>query len=130
MKGGYVHFTEMFLHFGSLLLFWLLSRLYYLNRWTTQYMPYFYAVLSYYSHTMFIFKGIFDIPGDHSRVAMTKDNLMRHVIEFGALCFNIIYIGVFLVVRRKDSIALNSLIYVLFILDVIRQEGKYCSYEE
>ena len=120
-----MHFSEMFLHFGSLIVFWLVSQIYGCTRWTTQYMPYLYAVISYYSHTVFLFKGVFDVPGDHSRVAMTKDNLLRHVIEFGALCFNVIYIGVFLVVSRKDSIALNSLVYALFIFDVIRQDGKY-----
>lgn len=67
-----------------------------------------------------MFGGIFDDPIDSSQVHMSKDNLFRHIIQFGALSFNLVYIGVFLVLSRKDCIALNTINSGLFILDVIR----------
>ena len=80
MKGGYVHAVELLVHGGTLGLFWLLTRFYSYSLFTTKYMPYVYALISYYSHTIFIFKGLFDDMGDPSLVSMSKDNLFRHII--------------------------------------------------
>jgi hypothetical protein len=76
--------------------------------------------VSYYTHTVYIFKGSFDEPNDPSQVAMSKDHLFRHIIQFGALSFNLLYIGVFLVFNRRDCILLNSLTFLLFVWDVFR----------
>lgn len=59
-NGGYVTIAELFVHIGTLLLFYILSLLYGTSRQMTKYMPYIYALISYYSHTIFIFKGLFD----------------------------------------------------------------------
>ena len=61
-------------------MFFVLSKIYDLNYFSTRYMPYIYALISYYSHTVFIFKGMFDVEGDSSTVNMSKDSLIRHII--------------------------------------------------
>jgi hypothetical protein len=124
MKGGYVMFSELIVHISTFGIFFALSRVYYYSDFTTQYLPYVYALISYYSHTVFIFRGSFDEPANPALVGMSKDNLFRHIILVGALSFNLLYIGVFLVFNRKDCIMLNSMTLLLFITDVFRQEGK------
>lgn len=86
-------------------------------------MPYIYALISYYSHTVFIFKGMFDVEGDPSTVHMSKDSLIRHIIQFAALSFNLIYINVFLIFHKKDCIILNLITLTLFCWDVYAQPG-------
>jgi hypothetical protein len=88
-------------------------------------MPYIYALISYYSHTIFIFKGLFDEDDDPSKVHMSKDNLIRHIIQFAALSFNLIYINVFLIFNEKDCIMLNLITLTLFCRDVYVQPGKF-----
>lgn len=124
MKGGYVTISELFVHIGTLIIFLILSSLYSLNLKTTRYMPYIYALISYYSHTVFIFKCLFDEDDDPSKVSMTKDVLFRHIIQFAALSFNLIYINVFLVFTRRDCIILNITTFGLFCKDVFMQPGK------
>ena len=103
---------------------WGLSKLYMLNVYTTTYMPFAYALISYYSHTVFIFKGTFDDNQDHSIVHMSKDDLFRHIIQFAALSFNLIYIGAFLVFNRRDCIILNIITLSLFVKDVFMEPGN------
>lgn len=86
-------------------------------------MPYLYTLIAYYSHTTIIFGGLYDDPSNPGIVHMSKDSLLRQVILFGALSFNLIYICVFLVFERRECIALNSLNSLLFLLDVARQPG-------
>jgi hypothetical protein len=118
MKGGYSMLSELLVHITTMVLFYIVSRLYSYSHVTTRYIPYVYAVISYYSHTIFIFKGSFDEPNNPSQVSMSKDNLFRHIIQFGALSFNLLYIGVFLVFTRRDCILLNSLTFLLLLFDV------------
>ncbi len=80
IHGGYLTINELFVHIGTLLLFLILSLIYDKSKFATTYMPYVYALISYYSHTIFIFKGIFDSREDPSVVEMSKDNLFRHII--------------------------------------------------
>lgn len=122
---GYFTISEVVIHFSTLVIFFLLSKLYNLNNKSTRYMPYIYALISYYSHTVFIFKGIFDVEGDPSQVHMSKDSLIRHIIQFAALSFNLIYINVFLIFHRKDCIILNLITLTLFCRDVYMQPGKF-----
>ncbi len=72
---GYVTVSELLILFSTLVLFFVLSKLYNYNAHTTRSMPYIYAIISYYSHTVFIFKRIFDEEGDSSQVHMSKDSL-------------------------------------------------------
>jgi len=80
MKGGYVSIYELFVHCGTLIIFLLLSSNYSRNLMTARYMPFLYALISYYSHTIFIFRGLFDDEEDPSKVIMSKDILFRHII--------------------------------------------------
>ena len=124
MKGGYVSISEVLVHFSTLVLFLLLSQLYNKTAYMTRYMPYIYALISYYSHTIFIFKGLFDVEDDPYTVHMSKDNLIRHIIQFAALSFNLIYINVFLIFNQRDCIILNLITLLLFCRDVFLQPGK------
>ena len=63
---GYFAISDVFIHFSTLVIFFLLSKMYNINNKYTRYMPYIYALISYYSHTVFIFKGMFDVEGDPS----------------------------------------------------------------
>jgi putative flippase GtrA len=118
MKGGYSMLSELLAHITTMVLFYIVSRLYSHSHLTTRYIPYVYAVILYYSHTIFTFKGSFDEPNNPSQVSMSKDNLFRHIIQFGALSFNLLYIGVFLVFTRRDCILPNSLTFLLLLFDV------------
>ena len=66
MKGGSIHPTEMLIHSSTLAVFYSLSRVYDYSHITVQYMPFVYALISYYAHTVFIFKGMFDSDDDPS----------------------------------------------------------------
>lgn len=101
-----------------------LSKFYTLNVYTTTYMPFAYALISYYSLTVFIFKSSFDDSEDLSKIHMSKDDLFMHIIQFAALSFNLIYIGVFLVFNRRDCIILNLITLSLFVKDVFMEPGK------
>lgn len=88
------------------------------NNYTTAYFPYLYAILSYYSHAGFIFKGTYDAEDDPTKVVMSKDNLFRHIVQFAALGMNLIFMGIFLVITRRDCILLNILVWSMYIVDV------------
>jgi hypothetical protein len=60
MKGGYVTIGELFVHISTLLVFLVFAHFYSRSLLTTRYMPYVYALISYYSHTIFIFRGLYD----------------------------------------------------------------------
>ena len=106
-------------------MFLTLSRVYNANKFTTAYFPYLYAILSYYSHAGFIFRGYYDDPTDSSQVHMTKDILFRHIVQFAALGMNLIFMGIFLVITRRDCIMLNIFMWSLYMFDVFQQEGKF-----
>lgn len=113
---------------GSLGIFLLLSHSYKANKYTIKYFPYLYAILSYYSHVVFIFRGSYELETDPSTVMMSKDDLFRQIIQFASLGVNTIFVGIFLVISRRDCIMLNFLIWSLFIHDVFNQEGNLTSY--
>lgn len=125
---GYVTVSEVLIHFSTLVIFFVLSKLYNYNAHTTRCFPYIYALISYYSHTVFIFKGFFDEDGDPFQVHMSKDSLIRHIIQFAALSFNLIYIKVYLIFHRKDCIILNLITLTLFCRDIYIQPGKLLLY--
>lgn len=116
---------ELIILLGSLSVFLILSRMYGVNRYTTTYFPYLYAILSYYSHAGFIFKGTYDCLDDPSRVEMSKDVLFRHIVQFAALGINVIFMGIFLVITRLDCILLNIMIWSMYIYDIFQQKGTY-----
>ena len=116
---------DVAIHICTVTLMMAFSSLYSKSLFMTKYIPYIYALISYYAHTVFIFRGVFDVEGTESqRVEMSKDDLFRHIILFAALCFNLVYIGVFLVFNKRDCIILNILTFSLFIKDMIMQPGK------
>jgi hypothetical protein len=111
---------DLIIMLGSLSMFLTLSRMYGANKYTTAYFPYFYAILSYYSHAGFIFRGLYDSEEDPSQVHMTKDELFRHIVQFGALGMNLIFMGIFLVITRRDCILLNLMVWTMYIYDVFQ----------
>lgn len=56
---------------------------------------------------------------------MSKDILFRHIIQFAALSFNLIYINVFLVFTRMDCLILNFATFGLFCRDIFMQPGLH-----
>ena len=115
---------ELIILLGSLSMFLTLSRMYGANKYTTAYFPYLYAILSYYSHAGFIFRSHYDHEQDCSMVSMTKDALFRHIVQFAALGINLIFMGIFLVITRRDCILLNLLVWSMYIYDIFNQQGN------
>lgn len=74
---GYLSVEDIFIHASTLAIFYALSRVYYVNERCTQYVPYLYTLIAYYSHTTIIFGKMYDDPSDPSLVHMSKDSLLR-----------------------------------------------------
>ena len=70
---GVGSYKDLLIHISQLLVFILLALLYKKSNRATVYIPYIYTVLSYYSHSVFIFSGKFDEPGNPFMVHMKKD---------------------------------------------------------
>jgi hypothetical protein len=55
---------------------------------------------------------------------MTKDDLFRLVLTISALSIHLIYIGIFLVIKRKDSLFLNAIVWSLSFKEIYYAPGK------
>ena len=119
---------NIFYLLASLVLFYLLSKMYSLNEHTMRFIPFLYSAFSYFTHTAIIFKGAFDVyklgsDGESGRwfVEMTKDKLFRHIISSASMSLNLMYISIFLISSRRDCILVNLVIWGIFIRDVLMQ---------
>jgi hypothetical protein len=109
----------------TLLVFKLVSKIHCYNSITMRVVPIFYMVVAYYSHTRLIFGNQFDVDGDPYRLMMRKDDLFKLIIQYSALTMNIIYISVFLVIRRSDCVLFNLISWGMFLKDMFTQEGNF-----
>jgi hypothetical protein len=75
-----------------------------MNNLSIRVIPICYSILAYYGHSKIIFTCLFEDPNDSYMVYMNKDALFKIVIMFSALSMNIIYIGMFLSIKRNDCI--------------------------
>ena len=71
---------EVILLSCNLFTYVILAKVHFKNNFTIRYVPYVISMISYFAHTRFIFRGSFDVPDDPSAVAMSKDELFRHMI--------------------------------------------------
>ena len=55
---------------------------------------------------------------------MDINELMRHIVIFGAFFINHIYIDIFLTVKQIDSLMLNSITWGLFSINAYLHPGK------
>ena len=66
-------------------------------------------LLAYQGHTFSLFRRLEKNGLDHAEIELSPDELFKYMILFSGLNFNLIYIGVFLVVTKRDCILLNTI---------------------
>jgi hypothetical protein len=84
------------------ILFIALWKIHYRNNFLVRVVPFCYTILAYYGHRKVLFSSLFDNPDYISKVSMDKDELYKMIIMFSALSMNLIYIGMFLSIKRID----------------------------
>lgn len=101
-----------------------MAAIYNFNAFTSRYMPYVYIVFSFIVHCKFIFNGTDDDENDPHVVRMQKDRLLKMIILYSVHTFNLIYIGIFMVLSRRDCILLHLLSWGLQYREIFTQPGK------
>jgi len=109
--------------------FYIIKLIYDCNDTTRRVIPFVFAIYSYYNHSRYIFRGLFDSE-DASSVTMSRDHLFRHIIQFSSMSLNLTYICIFLITKKADCIFINLLAWTLFIRDTFLDPGNSHLYDK
>lgn len=112
------------------------------NVYLTRFLPVFIGVLNYFAHTKFINyyhfvndqnaidrnkEVIMNNPSEplSSQIMVDLNDIFRHIILFGSLLINHMYIDIYLTVTHTDSLILNINTWGLLSLNAIFHQCKY-----
>ena len=129
-------------HLTVIALFMIALKLHAISKVATRLVPLFIGCLSYYGHTQFLMLSINMRAGQltieprspaqaasnseeqHTMIQMDINEILRHIIIFGAFFINHIYIDIFLTIKNIDSLILNIATWGLFCLNSFFHPGK------